>query len=221
MLKTNLFIFTIFLSIFFISCAKTPQPQVETPPPEALDKDRVATYNNLANLKEGIWKVDEWKNAAQKICEDSKGVDCSILAEIYHDYFYGYGSRADIKKAMDMLEKGCNAQDSKSCMQLAIYHFNNKNTQESNDAFNKTYAFSSDKCEQNYALDCQVLSLMYFGGHFPLTRDIDKALEYAHKACDMNLANACIFLIINATNRDEVLKLRKKTCDLGIKEYCK
>lgn len=221
MLRTILFISVIFLSIFFISCATKVTPQVESPPPEALDKERVNAYNNLANLKEGIWKVDEWKNAAKKICEDSKGSDCSILAEIYHDYFYGYGSNADIKKSMDMLEKGCALQDSKSCMQLAIYHFNNKNTQQSNDAFNKTYAFSSDKCERNYAIDCQVLSLMYFGGHYPLVRDIDKTKKYAHKACDMNVANACIFLIINANDREEALNLRKKTCDLGIKEYCK
>ena len=74
----------------------------------------------MINLKEGVWRVDEWKETAKKICQDFKRERLlCFLAEIYHDKFYGYGSRGDRQKAIQMLVKSCSLNDSKSFLKLS------------------------------------------------------------------------------------------------------
>lgn len=210
----------IMFSCFIMGCAK--KEVIKAPPPEARDIKRVESYNKLDNLKEGVWRVDEWKETAKKICQDSKERDCSVLAEIYHDRFYGYGSRGDRQKAIQMLVKSCSLNDSKSCLKLSsLADQSDYPVGESETFFKKAHDLALKGCNANYALDCHVLALLYFEGHGEFERDRAKSKEYAHKACDMKHAGSCIFIGINGDTHEEVLEAHKKSCALGIKAMCK
>lgn len=206
--------------IFFImGCAKQEIPQ---PIPEARDLKRLETYNKLDNLKEGIWHVDEWKAFAKKICNDSKQKDCSVLAEIYYDHFYGYGTKADRQKAIQILVKSCTLHDSKSCLKLAtLADQSDYPVGKSTEIFTQAYTIAQTGCDNNYAMDCSVLASIYFEGYGNIERDRAKAKEYAHKACAMKHGGSCIFVGINGDTHEEVLDAHKKACALGIKAYCK
>lgn len=210
----------IMFSCFIMGCAK--KEVIKAPPPEAKDTKRIESYNKLDNLKEGVWRVDEWKETAKKICQDSKERDCSVLAEIYHDRFYGYGSRGDRQKAIQMLVKSCSLNDSKSCLKLSsLADQSDYPVGESETFFKKAHDLALKGCNANYALDCHVLALLYFEGHGEFERDRAKSKEYAHKACDMKHAGSCIFIGINGDTHEEVLEAHKKACALGIKAMCK
>ena len=210
----------IMFSCFIVGCAK--KEVIKAPPPEAKDTKRIESYNKLDNLKEGIWRVDEWKETAKKICQDSKERDCSVLAEIYHDRFYGYGSRGDRQKAIQMLVKSCSLNDSKSCLKLSsLADQSDYPVGESETFFKKAHDLALKGCNANYALDCHVLALLYFEGHGEFERDRAKSKEYAHKACDMKHAGSCIFIGINGDTHEEVLEAHKRACALGIKAMCK
>lgn len=210
----------IMFSCFIMGCAK--KEVIKAPPPEAKDTKRIESYNKLDNLKEGVWRVDEWKETAKKICQDSKERDCSVLAEIYHDRFYGYGSRGDRQKAIQMLVKSCSLNDSKSCLKLSsLADQSDYPVGESETFFKKAHDLGLKGCNANYALDCHVLALLYFEGHGEFERDRAKSKEYAHKACDMKHAGSCIFIGINGDTHEEVLEAHKKACALGIKAMCK
>lgn len=210
----------IMFSCFIMGCAK--KEVIKAPPPEAKDIKRIESYNKLDNLKEGVWRVDEWKETAKKICQDSKERDCSVLAEIYHDRFYGYGSRGDKQKAIQMLVKSCSLNDSKSCLKLSsLADQSDYPVGESETFFKKAHDLALKGCNANYALDCHVLALLYFEGHGEFERDRAKSKEYAHKACDMKHAGSCIFIGINGDTHGEVLDAHKKACALGIKAMCK
>ncbi|MDY5823119.1 MAG: sel1 repeat family protein [Helicobacter sp.] len=210
----------IMFSCFIMGCAK--KEVIKAPPPEAKDTKRIESYNKLDNLKEGVWRVDEWKETAKKICQDSKERDCSVLAEIYHDRFYGYGSRGDRQKAIQMLVKSCSLNDSKSCLKLSsLADQSDYPVGESETFFKKAHDLALKGCNANYALDCHVLALLYFEGHGEFERDRAKSKEYAHKACDMKHAGSCIFIGINGDTHEEVLEAHKRACALGIKAMCK
>ncbi|MDY5950538.1 MAG: sel1 repeat family protein [Helicobacter sp.] len=210
----------IMFSCFIMGCAK--KEVIKAPPPEAKDTKRIESYNKLDNLKEGVWRVDEWKETAKKICQDSKERDCSVLAEIYHDRFYGYGSRGDRQKAIQMLVKSCSLNDSKSCLKLSsLADQSDYPVGESETFFKKAHDLGLKGCNANYALDCHVLALLYFEGHGEFERDRAKSKEYAHKACDMKHAGSCIFIGINGDTHEEVLEAHKRACALGIKAMCK
>lgn len=210
----------VIFSCFIMGCAK--KEIIKAPPPEAKDMKRVESYNKLDNLKEGVWRVDEWKEAAKKICQDSKERDCSVLAEIYHDRFYGYGSRGDRQKAIQTLVKSCSLNDSKSCLKLSsLADQSDYPVGESETFFKKAHDLGLKGCNANYALDCHVLALLYFEGRGEFERDRAKSKEYAHKACDMKHAGSCIFIGINGDTHEEVLEAHKKACALGIKAMCK
>lgn len=210
----------VMFSCFIMGCAK--KEVIKAPPPEAKDTKRIESYNKLDNLKEGVWRVDEWKETAKKICQDSKERDCSVLAEIYHDRFYGYGSRGDRQKAIQMLVKSCSLNDSKSCLKLSsLADQSDYPVGESETFFKKAHDLALKGCNANYALDCHVLALLYFEGHGEFERDRAKSKEYAHKACDMKHAGSCIFIGINGDTHEEVLEAHKKACALGIKAMCK
>ena len=210
----------VMFSCFIMGCAK--KEVIKAPPPEAKDTKRIESYNKLDNLKEGIWRVDEWKETAKKICQDSKERDCSVLAEIYHDRFYGYGSRGDRQKAIQMLVKSCSLNDSKSCLKLSsLADQSDYPVGESETFFKKAHDLGLKGCNANYALDCHVLALLYFEGHGEFERDRAKSKEYAHKACDMKHAGSCIFIGINGDTHEEVLEAHKRACALGIKAMCK
>lgn len=210
----------VMFSCFIMGCAK--KEVIKAPPPEAKDTKRIESYNKLDNLKEGVWRVDEWKETAKKICQDSKERDCSVLAEIYHDRFYGYGSRGDRQKAIQMLVKSCSLNDSKSCLKLSsLADQSDYPVGESETFFKKAHDLGLKGCNANYALDCHVLALLYFEGHGEFERDRAKSKEYAHKACDMKHAGSCIFIGINGDTHEEVLEAHKKACALGIKAMCK
>lgn len=210
----------VMFSCFIMGCAK--KEVIKAPPPEAKDTKRIESYNKLDNLKEGVWRVDEWKETAKKICQDSKERDCSVMAEIYHDRFYGYGSRGDRQKAIQMLVKSCSLNDSKSCLKLSsLADQSDYPVGESETFFKKAHDLALKGCNANYALDCHVLALLYFEGHGEFERDRAKSKEYAHKACDMKHAGSCIFIGINGDTHEEVLEAHKKACALGIKAMCK
>lgn len=210
----------VMFSCFIMGCAK--KEVIKAPPPEAKDTKRIESYNKLDNLKEGVWRVDEWKETAKKICQDSKERDCSVLAEIYHDRFYGYGSRGDRQKAIQMLVKSCSLNDSKSCLKLSsLADQSDYPVGESETFFKKAHDLALKGCNANYALDCHVLALLYFEGHGEFERDRAKSKEYAHKACDMKHAGSCIFIGINGDTHEEVLEAHKRACALGIKAMCK
>ncbi|WP_104746056.1 tetratricopeptide repeat protein [Helicobacter bilis] len=210
----------IMFSCFIMGCAK--KEVIKAPPPEAKDTKRIESYNKLDNLKEGVWRVDEWKETAKKICQDSKERDCSVMAEIYHDRFYGYGSRGDRQKAIQMLVKSCSLNDSKSCLKLSsLADQSDYPVGESKTFFKKAHDLALKGCNANYALDCHVLALLYFEGHGEFERDRAKSKEYAHKACDMKHAGSCIFIGINGDTHEEVLEAHKRACALGIKAMCK
>ncbi|WP_281650360.1 sel1 repeat family protein [Helicobacter bilis] len=210
----------VMFSCFIMGCAK--KEVIKAPPPEAKDTKRIESYNKLDNLKEGVWRVDEWKETAKKICQDSKERDCSVLAEIYHDRFYGYGSRGDRQKAIQMLVKSCSLNDSKSCLKLSsLADQSDYPVGESETFFKKAHDLGLKGCNANYALDCHVLALLYFEGHGEFERDRAKSKEYAHKACDMKHAGSCIFIGINGDTHEEVLEAHKRACALGIKAMCK
>ncbi|RDU62233.1 sel1 repeat family protein [Helicobacter didelphidarum] len=220
MLKNFLYCINILGICMLCACAKPQaEPQII---PVAKDIKRLELYNNLDNLKEGIWKVEEWKKFAKKICDNSKEKDCSVLAEIYHDYFYGYGSKSDRQQAMQILEKSCTLEDSKSCLQLAIYGTqSNQPIKVTNNLFAKAHNLALEQCNKDYAMDCYVLSLIYFEGYGGIERDRGKAKGYALKACDMKHAGSCRFLGINADTREEAQEVYTKACVLGVKEFCK
>lgn len=210
----------VLFSCFILGCAK--HEVAKKPVLEAKDIRRLEAYNKLDDLKEGIWHVDKWKALAKSICDDSKKKDCSILAEIYHDHFYGYGTRADRQKAIQMLVKSCELNDSKSCLKLGtLADQSDYPVGKSTDFFKKTHDIAQKGCNDNYAMDCSVLALLYFEGYGDLERDRGKAKEYAHKACDMKHAGSCIFIGINGDTHEEVLEAHKKACALGVKAYCK
>ncbi|MCI7411350.1 tetratricopeptide repeat protein [Helicobacter bilis] len=210
----------IMFSCFIMGCAK--KEVIKAPPPEAKDTKRIESYNKLDNLKEGVWRVDEWKETAKKICQDSKERDCSVMAEIYHDRFYGYGSRGDRQKAIQMLVKSCSLNDSKSCLKLSsLADQSDYPVGESETFFKKAHDLALKGCNANYALDCHVLALLYFEGHGEFERDRAKSKEYAHKACNMKHAGSCIFIGINGDTHEEALEAHKKACVLGIKAMCK
>ena len=210
----------VMFSCFIMGCAK--KEVIKAPPPEAKDTKRIESYNKLDNLKEGVWRVDEWKETAKKICQDSKERDCSVMAEIYHDRFYGYGSRGDRQKAIQMLVKSCSLNDSKSCLKLSsLADQSDYPVGESETFFKKAHDLGLKGCNANYALDCHVLALLYFEGHGEFERDRAKSKEYAHKACDMKHAGSCIFIGINGDTHEEVLEAHKRACALGIKAMCK
>ncbi|TLD83602.1 SEL1-like repeat protein [Helicobacter trogontum] len=212
------FLYVIF-SYFIIGCAKQEAPK---PMLEAKDMKRIQDYNALDNLKEGVWRVDEWKEMAKRMCDHSKGRDCSVLAEVYHERFYGYGSRGDRQKAIQMLVKGCSLNDSKSCFDLSsLADQSDYPVGESEMFFKKAHDLAFKGCNANYALDCFALALVYFEGLGEFERDRAKSKEYAHKACDMKHAGSCIFIGINGDTHGEVVEAHKKACALGIKAMCK
>lgn len=211
----------IIFSYFILGCAKQKEV-AKTTTTKAKDIEIVEEYNTLDNLKEGIWYVDKWKKYAKKICDASKGKDCSVLAEIYHDKSYGYGSRKDRQKAIRMLVKGCSLNDSKSCLKLSyLADQSDYPVGKSDDFFKKAYDIALNGCNANYALDCYVLAMIYFEGHGEFKRDRAKSKEYAHKACNMKHAGSCIFVSINGNTNEEVREAHKKACALGIKAMCK
>ncbi len=203
----------------FIGCKKLePQKQI----PIAKDIKRLEAYNKLDNLKEGIWHVDEWKALASKICENTKYKDCSVLGEIYHENFYGFGTKKDRHKAIQMLAKSCSMNDSMSCLKLAtLADKSDYPVGKSTDLFKKSHDIAIDRCSKDYAMDCYVLALIYFEGYAPFDRDRQKSKEYANKSCDMKHAGSCIFLGINGDTYEDIQQARQKACKLGIAEYCK
>lgn len=213
--------FIVYLCIFscFIGCAKkevSPKPI-----PEAKDLKRLGTYNKLDNLKEGIWHVDEWKNFAKQICNNSHKKDCSVIGEIYNDHFYGYGTKADRKKAIKILAKSCELNDSRSCLKLGtLADKQDYPIGEGITFVKKARDIAQKGCDSNYAMDCYVLALLYFEGYGNFERDRSKAKEYAHKACDMKHAGSCIFIGINGDTNEEIELAHKKACILGVKAYC-
>lgn len=216
-----------------------PQQPVKKPAKKEIivnDKDRVILYNKLDDIKEGIWHVDEWIKYAKSICDDSNGKDCSTMAEVYYSDFYGYGKDSDIAKAFDTLKKGCDLDDSQSCLDLGIltnkenarkkakHDKNSKKKLELTDSepfFTKARDIADKQCNNNNAMDCYVLSQIHFLGYSSSMRDRAKSKELASKSCDMGYARACIFMKINVDNNLESKKYYDKTCKLGIKEFCK
>lgn len=207
--------------IVLVGCGgDKPKPQAT--PPQAKDLKRLELYNQLDNLKEGIWHVDEWKALAAKICNASQQKDCSVMAEIYYETFYGYGSRGDRQKGIKMLQEGCNLGDSKSCLKLAtLASQSDYPVGSSTDLFSKARDLAKKRCDANYAMDCYVLALLEFEGYGGVPRNRIEAKQLAHKACDMNHAGSCIFLTLNADTREEMLQASKKACNIGVKQFCK
>lgn len=211
----------VLFACFILGCAKQ-EVQVQVPAPEARDLKRLEVYNKLDNLKEGIWHVDEWKELAKNICDKSNKKDCSVLAEIYHDRFYGYGTRADRQKAIQILAKSCELNDSKSCLKLGtLADQSDYPVGKSTTFFKKAHDLAQRGCNDDYAMDCSVLAVLYFDGLGGFERDRSKAKEYAHRACDMKHAGSCIFIALNGDTKDEVVEASKKACELGVKSYCK
>ena len=190
MKKMLFFIFSCIIFIFMSACVNNKEIKKETSQKVELkevktakDLNRLLSYNKLDDLKEGIWHVEEWKKAAQRLCEESKGKDCSVLAEVYHDYFYGYGSKADRAKSQQILRKSCDLGDAKSCLRLGRYNAEKEDRAEgdktrSNADFKRAYSLAKMGCENDYAMDCHVLSLMYFEGYSPLERDRARAKAF-------------------------------------------
>lgn len=206
--------------VILINGCKKPEPP--KPIPIAKDLKRLEAYNKLDNLKEGIWHVDEWKSLAKNMCEKTKYRDCSVWGEIYHENFYGYGTKKNRQDAIKILVKSCSMNDSKSCLKLAtLADQSDYPVGKSTDFFKKAHDIATKQCNLHYAMDCYVLALIYFEGYEPFERNREKAKEYARKACDMKHAGSCIFLGINADTREEVKEVHEKACKLGVKEYCK
>lgn len=188
---------------------------------EARDKERLDAHNRLDDLKEGIWYVDKWKAYAKQICEDSNGFDCSNLGEIYHDRFYGYGSKADREKSVSVLRAACDLYDSASCLKLAVLAAKTDvPVTDSKELFIKSYDIAAQRCDGDYMFDCMTLALIYFEGYGSLDRDRGKAKESALKACDGGYASACLFISNNANSREEMMTSHAKACKLGIKSSC-
>ncbi|STQ85835.1 sel1 repeat family protein [Helicobacter muridarum] len=211
-------IFVIFyISLMLMACAnKTIEQQISIK-----DADRIKKYNELDNLKEGIWYVDKWKDYAKKICDDSGGFDCSVLGEIYHDRFYGYDSKENRQEAITLLEKSCEMQDSRSCLKLAIFSsYSDIPIANSKDLFKKAYDIASDKCSNQYIFDCMTLAMIYFEGYATFERNRKTSKNLASYSCDNGYAWACAFLANNANNNQELRDSHKKACELGIKAFC-
>ena len=214
-------IILLFLFLGIAGCTK-PNKTMQEITYQAQDIKRIELYNQLDNLKEGIWHVDKWKKFAHKICDESKGKDCSVMGEIYYDYFYGYGSKADKQKALHILERGCSLNDSRSCFKLAILgNQSDFSIEKSNNLFVKTHTLALKGCDANYAMDCYVLALLYFEGYSIFDRDRGKSKKIASKSCAMKHASSCIFLGINADTRDEAQAAYKQACVAGVKQFCK
>lgn len=217
-----------FCIVFLIyGCSKNPEPinneaSIKSYPDTSQDKDRIEAYNKLDDLKEGIWRVDEWIKYANDICTKSKGKDCAVMADVYYNDFYGYGNKKDIEKSITMLQKGCDLLDSQSCLDLAI--ITDKSSTKNNNAkeiFIKAYDLAKQQCDNDYAMECFVLSQIHFVGYNVFSRDRGAAKDLADKSCHMGYARACIFLGINADTRDDAKAAYKRACDLGVKEFCK
>ncbi len=206
-------------ALTYISCTKKQATVVQ--PPIIQDKERINQYNTLDNLKEGLWYVDKWKSYAKQICDNSKGFDCSVLGEIYHERFYGYGSKAKRQEAVSLLNTSCEKQDSRSCLKLGILATQSDiPIVNSNDLFIKAHDIALKKCEQQYIFDCMTLSLIYFEGYGSFERDRERAKNLARYSCDNGYAMACIFLGTNADNREELQTAHTKACKLGITTFC-
>lgn len=215
-------VLSLFFVFLFVGCAAKKEAAQPVVVPTPKDSKRLELYNKLDNLKEGVWHVDEWKAFAKKICDDSKQQDCSVMGEIYHDHFYGYGKKQDRQNAIKVLQKGCQLNDSRSCLKLGTFADHaDYPVGKSSEFFTKAEQIAQKGCEANYAMDCSVLSLLYFEGYGEIERDRARAKEYAHKACSMGHGGSCIFLGINADTHEEMREAHQKACALGIQTFCK
>ncbi|XP_061402975.1 cytochrome c oxidase assembly factor 7 homolog [Musca vetustissima] len=170
----------------------------------------------LGDYLEGIKKDFEKASKVYKSTCDDYGYAKSCFK--FGNYsFLGKGksgSKGDPKAAFSYYEKGCNLNDSDSCLHSGLLLVSRSMPKEIDRDVQKGLTYLTKSCDMNNATACFYLSGMHISGvqskpeeynpHAPpasqkpvkdsdyiVQKDMKKAFEFAYKACELRNMYAC------------------------------
>lgn len=167
----------------------------------------------LGDYLEGIKKDFEKAAKVYKSTCDDYGYAKSCYK--YGNYsFLGKGksgSKGDPKSAYNYYEKGCNLNDSDSCLHSGLLMVSRSMTKEVERNVPKGLEFLTKSCDMNNATACFYLSGMHISGvqkqaednppknqkkseaagEYIVLKDMKKAFDFAYKACELRNMYAC------------------------------
>ena len=117
-----------------------------------------------------------------------------------------YGREDKWEKAYKLYQKGCENKSGKCCEGAALVHEYLTDEADGKPDHKGSYKFFEKACEYDHGYSCFRVSGMYMTGKEPYRKDMTKAFDYAKKACDLKILNACSNVHLMYKNGDGVAK---------------
>jgi len=161
----------------------------------------------FANINEAI-EAFKHKNYKKSFEMFSKIKSPKAYYYLAKHYYYGYGVKKDINKALKYTQIACNEGEGNACYGVGwIYQHDKKD-------LDVALSYYIRACRMNIAKACYGVGLIYQYDK----EDLDVALSYFLRACKMYLAKACNkagIIYYNKKDYKNAVKYYKRACDLG------
>ncbi|WP_229762856.1 tetratricopeptide repeat protein [Helicobacter pylori] len=95
--------------------------------------------------------------------------------------------KKDFKKALALLEKACDLNNSGGCGALGMLYENDQGVEKN---LTKAAQFYSKGCELNNSFGCSALGMLYEYGQ-GVEKNLTKAAQFYSKACKLGLQETC------------------------------
>jgi TPR repeat protein len=155
-------------------------------------------------------------------CDPQNAAECSAQCDKGHAGSCGalgaiYLRERNVAKAVPSLEKGCNGDDAKSCVNLGLVTEN---------AAAATKLFEKG-CSSGVALGCEKLGRAYLAGTGGVAADPNKALTLLRQGCEGGQDTACAAAAdllasgkAGAADLKAAMDLHKRACDGSVADSC-
>lgn len=181
--------------------------------------DRGCSINFWSKLADGN-KVEAAKDVSLG-CETGHLEACSILAFLHTRNDLGVPK--DLRKAISLYERLCEAGYGYDCNQLAKLHYEGRGTPVN---YSEALKFSKIACDIGEISGCASMGNMYIDG-LGAPKNVPKGIELTKQACQQGSGLACANLGTVYHNGQEVdqdfqiaVELYKRSCDSGDTKGC-
>lgn len=151
----------------------------------------------------------------------------SLFSDDFTDAYTAYNNE-DYEKAIELYKKACEAKNAQACSILGGLYSDGKKDYIRDRVFlekseYKALSYYEKACEYGEYHSCYEASNLYaVAAYIPTIKEDDEKVGiYAQKACNGNIAKACIDGAKHySLNKIEKIKMYKKACELGLEEGC-